>query len=1636
MPRDNEFIKLPLINSLLQEQSTTNIEYSQQIDASGNVNINGAGTTPDTSRVITNYIVSSGFYEQETPTGVPFYATYYNGQFQLRLSENSTPFDVAYSAPDGRVEYFKWEILHNNEVVDTVLFGAGYSGFSGTIIQPNSDLYPYEPSNGQYQDDPNSNQWFSRLECANGNVVGLLKNIDEISGFEDVSIVETLQIRATIFYSQSSFIEQIYTPPDLSQTTEGGTDYTPQNDDTGDSRTVGGTGAGASSAGGGGSGPTYNEAAEQALQESINAYNAANVLNRTMNSFTFEPIELQVFPAPNNGIQLIATFASYAARIQSVDGNQITVNQSWNTYKDKVGNLIEINPNSNLEIGKRADDTFVDWSVSYKINDRRNLNTYLHLGDGKLSLITNVKSDIKKFPELPHAIIYKLYEPLSEDFEVKDNAYIVREILPQVTENVELIPFDQPEDVLVLKIPDTPEEGSPITKREVEFKSYEDLITNDSKLQDSIIDKYISGSDKPVSLNLDYSRYENYVNFSSAQIRLENFKYKIEQIEENTALSSSFVGVTSGSGESLKFHKKIHDIKNNFDGYENYLYGDVSTYVTSSMGEFFNASWPKTGSGTYNDPFVPVSSSNADFISWYGNIPGKTGQLYSASLYDTDNLNRLVNLLPEHISDDRDNSTFTDFMDMIGQQFDELWAYIQGLSDITDRQSDLNEGFSKDLIYTLAKSLGWEAQDGKDLLDLSQAGFGQKAEGSGFSLYTSGSLSSPNETDVSKEITKRLIASMPYLLKAKGTIGSLKGLLNIYGIPSTILRVREFGGMQEPKQRDAFEISRKFTKALGFRGAQYVSSSWADDSTTSRKPETVELRFRSVSGSNQTLIQKDDRWAIRLKDNGSADNFGTVSFILSGSTGQKEVSSSLLPVFDGDYYSLMLKKRKVETNLFPNPSFEVSGLFNPPFVTQSLADTAHGGELKIVSSSNVARTGAKSLEHKNTLANGTSYSLFFKNPSSIYGDSTSAISTAVSGQTFTFSAFAKTSASMVDSLARIRMFELDANEEVVNWDEDNASGHTLTSLLGTGGIASSQDVGLNETEWKQITVTKHIKFPQTAKLGVRLENRKAGSTIYWDDINVVNNPTNSDSIGDTFSYDLSVKKYEAGLDRIIQSSEVSMLISGSNTASQSFNASWSGSGDLFIGGNPSDHFGNQLTGSIMEFRLWNEPLQEQHFDTHVGNPKSYVGNSPSSSYYSLVTRYSFDDNTVLSNGTTIRDVSSNQTTTSAGFAFGFGGVNTFENVEDKTKTMVPNYGPNRRSSTKIRIENNILSGSAANLSVNQRFDVSSNDFAPLDSPKVGIYFSPTDVVNEDIILSFANLDFNQYLGDPRDNFKLNYPGLHDTANEYFQKYTGRNDFWDYMRLIKYYDQSLFKQIKKLIPARAKPQLGTVIEPNILERSKSPVQRNRPSFTLHAYEKNINLSNFGFNDEPNMEVSHSVLKISTEYPNYEGTIDKESSPFLLPSLYKFDFNHNLDDIATYVSASVKFGGPDRVFQEPTGSVILNQRLSEKNQEYRFFYTSSVDFDRSQKYSLDNFLHLYSSRSLVESEFDTEYQNTTALDRLFYKGCKNTKYTTIDGDSPVVIRTTSPTIAVPTDTADSNMKVVSDRLGKNKTKIKRN
>ena len=177
---------------------------------------------------------------------------------------------------------------------------------------------------------------------------------------------------------------------------------------------------------------------------------------------------------------------------------------------------------------------------------------------------------------------------------------------------------------------------------------------------------------------------------------------------------------------------------------------------------------------------------------------------------------------------------------------------------------------------------------------------------------------------------------------------------------------------------------------------------------------------------------------------------------------------------------------------------------------------------------------------------------------------------------------------------------------------------------------------------------------------------------------------------------------------------------------------------------------------------------------------------------------------------------------------------------------------------------------------------------------------------------------------------------------------------------------------------------------------------------------FNLTNFHYNtdtDGVNQEASHSVLKLEAEYPFYEGEIDS-SDTFRKPSLYKFTTNDNFVDRNTYISGAVTFGGPSSIYSEATGAMVINQRLSEHNQEYKFFYNSDDAYLKSSKYSINPFENLYSSRSLHPSDRDTSYQETTAFKRLFYEGVKNTSETTLDGDLPFIVTMTAPTVAVPT------------------------
>ena len=51
-----------------------------------------------------------------------------------------------------------------------------------------------------------------------------------------------------------------------------------------------------------------------------------------------------------------------------------------------------------------------------------------------------------------------------------------------------------------------------------------------------------------------------------------------------------------------------------------------------------------------------------------------------------------------------------------------------------------------------------------------------------------------------------------------------------------------------------------------------------------------------------------------------------------------------------------------------------------------------------------------------------------------------------------------------------------------------------------------------------------------------------------------------------------------------------------------------------------------------------------------------------------------------------------------------------------------------------------------------------------------------------------------------------------------------------MRLLKYYDASLYKQVHDLIPARANATVGILIEPTVLERDKIIIGKEPRTYT--------------------------------------------------------------------------------------------------------------------------------------------------------------------------------------------------------------
>ena len=158
----------------------------------------------------------------------------------------------------------------------------------------------------------------------------------------------------------------------------------------------------------------------------------------------------------------------------------------------------------------------------------------------------------------------------------------------------------------------------------------------------------------------------------------------------------------------------------------------------------------------------------------------------------------------------------------------------------------------------------------------------------------------------------------------------------------------------------------------------------------------------------------------------------------------------------------------------------------------------------------------------------------------------------------------------------------------------------------------------------------------------------------------------------------------------------------------------------------------------------------------------------------------------------------------------------------------------------------ILTGSVLQISSSLLSPFSTIQYYSNDLEKTSINvqagFSPADSINASITSSGyvtsstqpGYFNIMQLIGAPNLQYSSSYIPLEEVSNKYFNaEYTSRYNVWDFIRVIKYFNNSVFKMLRDWVPARASADTGIVIKSHMLERNKYP--RKEPTWLTSSYD---------------------------------------------------------------------------------------------------------------------------------------------------------------------------------------------------------
>ena len=347
---------------------------------------------------------------------------------------------------------------------------------------------------------------------------------------------------------------------------------------------------------------------------------------------------------------------------------------------------------------------------------------------------------------------------------------------------------------------------------------------------------------------------------------------------------------------------------------------------------------------------------------------------------------------------------------------------------------------------------------------------------------------------------------------------------------------------------------------------------------------------------------------------------------------------------------------------------------------------------------------------------------------------------------------------------------------------------------------------------------------------------------------------------------------------------------------------------------------------------------------------------------------------------------------------------------------VKEYGGNLKNNTlneysinqKVRIvTNNIYkstntsTGSVLSPYISlQVYPSQSTEFRTEDYHYVDISFSPEDQINTyasaAIATSNPTWNIDDYIGDPGYLYSGSYTSLDQQRNTYFNFTASNMDYAGFIRLIQFFDNSLFKMLKDFVPARANLSTGVTISSPVLERNKFAYANPSSTSKIEEYTGTIDGPTItteytdlydGLGGDKAAYYDGSITGSIIEYGNE--WIEKNFNPYLLPTASLTSslnaFNHSeFNVLLNNVSQSI-LSLNRRILQPIYTGSGLNLTLAGYSSSYfaelQDSYESLTSYNRSRHdgTKISSLLYNnYTSASLNYSG-DISYGKTATIDK---------------------------------------------------------